>query len=69
MPGTLAAVVFFFIAGCVMISSIFTSIGLMADSISEAQGIMMRIILLILLPNTLPLQMVQARIDGIGIAT
>lgn len=29
----------------------------------------MRMILLILLPNTLPLQMVLARIDGIGIAT
>ena len=68
MPGILAAIVFLLIAVCVMFSAIITAIRSMTDSISEAHGIMMRIILLILLPNTLPLQMVHARIDRIGIA-
>ncbi len=67
-PGILAAIVFFFITGYVMISAIFVAIGSMADSMSEAQGYMMPIILLILLPITFLLQMVLAGSDGIGIA-
>ncbi|MCU0948971.1 MAG: ABC transporter permease [Porphyrobacter sp.] len=67
-PGIIAAIVFFFIAGYVMISAIFVAIGSMADSMSEAQGYMMPIILLILLPITFLLQMVLAGGDGIGIA-
>lgn len=57
----MTAIVFFFIAGCVMISTSFIAIGSMAPSISKAQGFIML--------NALPLQMVLANIDGIGIAT
>lgn len=57
----MTAIVFFFIAGCVMISTSFIAIGSIAASISKARGFIM--------PNALPLQMVLANIDGIGIAT
>ena len=64
-PGIIAAIIFFFIAGYIMISAIFVAIGSMADSMSEAQGYMMPVLLLILLPITFLLQAVLAGSDGI----
>jgi ABC-type Na+ efflux pump permease subunit len=66
-PAIIAAIIFFFIAGYIMISAIFVAIGSMADSMSEAQGFMMPVILLILLPITFLLQAVLAGSDGIAV--
>ncbi len=66
-PGIIAAIIFFFVAGYIMISAMFVAIGSMADSMSEAQGYMMPVILLILLPITFLLQAVLADSDGIAL--
>ncbi|WP_379922891.1 ABC transporter permease [Erythrobacter sp. R86502] len=64
-PGIIAAILFFFIAGYVGISALFVGIGSMADSMSEAQGFMMPILLIILLPITFLLQAILLGSDGI----
>ena len=63
-PGIIAAIIFFFIAGYVGISAIFVAIGSLADSMSEAQGYMMPVLLLILLPITFLLQVIIDGNDG-----
>jgi ABC-2 type transport system permease protein len=63
-PGIIAAILFFFIAGYIAISAIFVAIGSMADSMSEAQGFMMPVLLLILLPITYLLQAIIAGNSG-----
>lgn len=63
-PGIIAAILFFFIAGYIAISAIFVAIGSMADSMSEAQGYMMPVLLLILLPITYLLQAIIAGNSG-----
>jgi ABC-type Na+ efflux pump permease subunit len=63
-PGIIAAILFFFIAGYIAISAIFVAIGSMADSMSEAQGFMMPVLLLILLPITFLLQAIIAGNSG-----
>lgn len=63
-PGIIAAILFFFIAGYIAISAIFVAIGSMADSMSEAQGFMMPVLLLILLPITYLLQAIIAGNNG-----
>ena len=64
-PGIIAAIIFFFVAGYIMISAIFVAIGSMADSMSEAQGFMMPVLFAILLPITFLLQAVIAGNDGV----
>lgn len=64
-PGIIAAIIFFFVAGYILISAIFVAIGSMADSMSEAQGYMMPVLLLILLPITFLLQAIILGNDGI----
>ena len=64
-PGIIAAIIFFFVAGYVAISAIFVAIGAMVDSMSEAQGFMMPVLFLILLPITFLLQAIIAGNDGI----
>ena len=64
-PGIIAAIIFFFIAGYVAISAIFVAIGSLADSMSEAQGFMMPVLLIILLPITFLLQAIIAGNDGV----
>lgn len=64
-PGIIAAIIFFFVAGYIAISVIFVAIGSMVDSMSEAQGFMMPVLLLILLPITFLLQAIIAGKDGI----
>jgi ABC-type Na+ efflux pump permease subunit len=66
-PGIIAAIFFFFVAGYILISAIFVAIGSLADSMSEAQGYMMPVILLILLPITFLLQAVLLGSDGIAV--
>ena len=64
-PGIIAAIIFFFVAGYIGISAIFVAIGGMVDSMSEAQGYMMPVLLLILLPITFLLQAIIAGNDGV----
>lgn len=63
-PGIIAAIIFFFVAGYIGISAIFVAIGAMVDSMSEAQGYMMPVLLLVLLPITFLLQAIIAGNDG-----
>ncbi len=63
-PGIIAAILFFFIAGYIGISAMFVAIGAMVDSMSEAQGYLMPVILLILLPVTFLIQAILAGNSG-----
>lgn len=60
-PGAILALVYFFIAGFIAISILFVGIGALADSMSEAQGYLMPVLLAILLPVTL---LIQAILQG-----
>ena len=64
-PGIILAIVYFFIAGYIGISVIFVAIGAMVDSMSEAQGYLMPVLLAILLPITFLLQAIIAGQDGL----
>lgn len=64
-PGIIAAIIYFFIAGYIGISTIFVAIGSMVDSMSEAQGYMMPVLLLIMLPITFLLQAILAGNEGV----
>ncbi|MDG5748117.1 ABC transporter permease [Qipengyuania sp. XHP0207] len=64
-PGVILAMIFFFIAGYIAISIIFVAIGAMADSMSEAQGYLMPVLLGILLPITLLLNSIVAGKEGL----
>lgn len=64
-PGVIAAILFFFIAGYIGISAIFVAIGGMVESMNEAQGYLMPVLFLILLPITFLLQAILAGNDGI----
>ncbi len=64
-PDAIIAMIFFFVAGYVAISIIFVAIGALADSMSEAQGYLMPVLLGILLPITLLLNTIVAGKDGL----
>ena len=64
-PGIIFAILYFFIAGYIGISAIFVAIGAMVDSMSEAQGYLMPVLLAILLPITFLLQAILAGRDGV----
>jgi ABC-2 type transport system permease protein len=66
-PGTIAAMIYFFIAGYLAISIFFLAVGAISDSMNEAQGYLMPIILAILLPITLLIQGVLEGGKGIGV--
>jgi ABC-type Na+ efflux pump permease subunit len=67
-PGTIATMIYFFVVGYVSISTFFLAIGAMSDSMREAQGYLMPVLLAILLPITFLIQAVIAGGDGgIGI--
>ncbi len=63
-PGIILAILYFFIAGYIGISAIFVAIGAMVDSMSEAQGYLMPVLLAILLPITFLLQAILAGQGG-----
>ena len=63
-PGAILTLLYFFIAGYVAISIIFVAIGAMADSMSEAQGYLMPVLLAILLPVTFLMQAIIAGNSG-----
>ena len=64
-PGIILAILYFFILGYIGISAIFVAIGAMVDSMSEAQGYLMPVLLAILLPITFLLQTIVAGRDGL----
>jgi len=55
-PGAIATLIYFFVMGYIAISIIFVAIGALADSMSEAQGYLMPVLLAILLPVTFLIQ-------------
>jgi ABC-type Na+ efflux pump permease subunit len=57
----------FFIAGFVAISIFFLAVGAISDSMSEAQGYLMPILLAIILPITVLIQSILEGGKGIGI--
>nr|WP_314445977.1 ABC transporter permease [uncultured Sphingomonas sp.] len=64
---TILAMIYFFIAGYVAISVFFLAVGAISDSMNDAQGYLMPIILMILLPITILIQGVIAGGQGIGV--
>jgi ABC-type Na+ efflux pump permease subunit len=64
-PGTIIAMIYFFLAGYIAISVVFLAIGGMSDSMREAQGYLMPVMLAILMPVTFLLQAIVAGRTGI----
>lgn len=64
---TIAAMIYFFIAGYVAISVFFLAVGAISDSMNDAQGYLMPIILAIVLPITILINGVIAGGKGIGV--
>lgn len=60
-PTAIAALIYFFVMGYVAISILFVAIGALADSMNEAQGYLMPVLLAILLPITF---LIQAILSG-----
>lgn len=63
-PGAIATLIYFFVMGYIAISILFVAIGALADSMSEAQGYLMPVLLAILLPVTFLLQAILAGNSG-----
>lgn len=63
-PGAIATLIYFFVAGYIAISILFVAIGALADSMSEAQGYLMPVLLAILLPVTFLIQAILAGNSG-----
>jgi len=61
--GSIATIFYFFIAGYLMVSMLFLVIGAVSNSMRDAQGYLMPVILLIMMPFTL---LVQAVLRGAG---
>ncbi|WP_294233854.1 ABC transporter permease [uncultured Sphingomonas sp.] len=61
--GSIAAILYFFVAGYLMVSMLFLVIGAMSDSMRDAQGYLTPVILVIMMPFTL---LVQAVLHGDG---
>ena len=61
-PATILAMIYFFIVGYVAIAVLFLAIGAMSDSMRDAQGYLMPVILAIILPITLLIQTVMTGI-------
>ena len=64
-PGTIVALIYFFLTGYVAISVLFLAIGGMSDSMREAQGYLMPVLLAILMPITFLLQAIVAGRGGV----
>ena len=63
-PGTILTLIYFFVVGYVAIAVILLAIGAMSDSMRDAQGYLMPVLLAILLPITLLMQAVVAGNSG-----
>ena len=65
--GAVATILYFFVAGYVMVAMIFLAIGATADSMREAQGYLTPVLLVIMLPVTILVQAVLRGAEGIGV--
>ncbi len=63
--GSIATIIFFFVAGYLMVSMIFLVIGVMSESMRDAQGFLTPVMMLILVPFTLLLQSVLSGKGGV----
>jgi ABC-type Na+ efflux pump permease subunit len=63
-PGTIIAMLYFFVVGYVSIAILFLAIGAMSDSMRDAQGYLMPVLLLILLPISILMQAVLGGNSG-----
>jgi ABC-2 type transport system permease protein len=63
-PGTIIAMIYFFVFGYVSIAILFLAIGAMVDSMRDAQGYLMPVLLLIVLPISILMQSVIAGNSG-----
>ncbi len=66
-PATIIAMIYFFVVGYVAISVFFLAVGAISDSMNDAQGYLMPIILAIILPITILIQGILEGGQGIGI--
>jgi ABC-type Na+ efflux pump permease subunit len=62
--GTIIAMLYFFVVGYISIAVLFLAIGAMSDSMRDAQGYLMPVLLLILLPISILMQAVIAGNSG-----
>jgi ABC-type Na+ efflux pump permease subunit len=65
-PGAILALLYFFVVGYVTIAVLFLAIGAMSESMRDAQGYLMPVILVIILPITILMQAVLGG-DGGGV--
>lgn len=66
-PGVIAAMLYFFVVGYVSSAVFFLGIGVMSDSMRDAQGYLTPMILVLILPVTVLIQTVLAGRSGIGL--
>jgi len=66
-PGTIATILFFLVVGYVSISLFFLAIGAMTDSMREAQGYLMPVMLALILPVTVLIQAVLSGQGGVAL--
>jgi ABC-2 type transport system permease protein len=65
-PGTIVAMIYFFLVGYVAVAILFLAIGSMSDSMRDAQGYLMPVLLSIILPISILMQAVIAgNTDGL----
>ena len=62
---SIATIIFFFVAGYLMVSMIFLVIGVMSESMRDAQGYLTPVIMVIMLPFTLLLQSILSGKGGV----
>jgi ABC-2 type transport system permease protein len=65
--GTIATMIYFFVAGYVAIAMFFLAIGAMSDSMRDAQGYLTPVLMAILIPITILIQGILSGGGGIGI--
>lgn len=66
-PWIIAAMIYFFIAGYLMVSMIFLAIGAMSDTFSDAQSYLTPVILVVAVPISVLMQAVLQGAKGMGI--
>ncbi|URD61985.1 ABC transporter permease [Sphingomonas sp. KRR8] len=66
-PGTIATMIFFLVVGYVSISLFFLAIGAMTESMREAQGYLMPVMLALILPVTVLIQAVLSGGGGVAL--
>lgn len=65
--GSVLTILYFFLAGYLMVSMIFLAIGAVSNSMRDAQGYLMPVILLIMMPFTLMMQAVLRGSGGLAV--